>query len=78
MTDEEADQKAKELYGPKAMAEIDRGWFQIVVNEDLDGRWLPEFGPLKTLLGWGSSWESAFEMAETRNEWHGYGKEVGA
>lgn len=63
MNIEEADAKAKELYGPKAFAEEDQD-FRIC----LDTSWSEgkKFYKTARLLGWGNTWEEAFALAEKK------------
>ena len=64
MTIEEADAKAKELYGSQALAKFTAyGAPDIVIEND-------PFAGVNLSLGWGDTWEEAFAMAAERVEWH--------
>jgi hypothetical protein len=63
MTNEEADAKAKELYGPKAFAEEDKDFRVCLDTSWSEGK---KFYKTARLLGWGETWEDAFALAEKR------------
>lgn len=63
MTIDQANAKARELYGHRARALVNlNGLLDIVISEShgLKG--------VNMLLGWGSTWEEAFQRAQARTQ----------
>ena len=63
-----ADARAKSLYGSRAFAEeVKPGDFRVCIDESFQtGK---KFHKMALLMGWGGSWEEAFEQAEIRKKW---------
>ena len=62
-----AEDKAQELYGPNAHAEMNpNGLLEIHIGES---RKTWRGWPPLISIGWGDTWEQAFELAAVRSEW---------
>jgi len=64
MTDEEAEARAKELFGSRAYVKHAKNGLLDIMLKDQERPDMPY------LLGWGKTWEEALALAEIRAEWH--------